>query len=176
LRASRRESIESKIRKDINGGVLKWNFLLSEYISRGCYKLMSQRIARSVIAIVFVVASLVTSPRPSKAVSGPPPAALQSAIRSFMTVSSSDTVNFSGYSEVSLCPAGRDCLTVSNAYLVGYQIGDASGTAVAYETNTQTCASCITYTVLYAAGGPMDVSTLQSIGIGATTAAQLLGQ
>jgi hypothetical protein len=92
-----------------------------------------------------------------------------------MTVSSSDTITYGGYNSVSLCPAGRTCLLAASAYLVGYTIGDASGEAVAISSNTLNCEGCYTYTVLYAGGGPMDLPTLESVGIDPTTGASLLG-
>ncbi len=128
-------------------------------------------IAAFVGLLLFVISSGAAT---ATQVAGAPPPALQSAIRSFITINPNDTITWDNYSQVSLCPAGRVCVVDAYAYLIGYRIGDGAGTAVAYGHDTQTCASCWTYTVLYAAGGPMDVPTLQSVGIDPTTAQALL--
>jgi len=130
---------------------------------------------RTLLGVAVVAVLLICSPsKASSQVSGAPPAALLSAIESFATLSGSDTITWWGYTEVSLCPVGRTCLTNTNAYLVEYSVGDNAETAIAIVSNTQTCGSCYTYNVLYAAGGPMDVPTLESIGIDPTTGGKLL--
>ncbi len=136
---------------------------------------MKRLLYRAVISAFITAIMLVSvAERSRAAVSGPPPAGLQTAIRNFMTLSSSDTITYGSYVEVNLCPTGKICLTTSYAYLVGYSIGDAGGSAVAIYSNTTQCQGCYTYTVLYAAGGPMDVATLESVGIDSTTAQALI--
>lgn len=140
----------------------------ANYMKSWCY--------RTAFAVFAVLLFSFSSPQVTLAtqVTGAPPAGLQAAIRAFMTLNAADSITWDTYSQVNLCPVGRVCLYNSYAYLIGYRIGDGAGSAVAYGSNTETNPNAWTYNVLYAASGPMDVPTLQSVGIDPTTAQQLL--
>lgn len=131
---------------------------------------------RLAIGSMLILAFSITGPKPVKAsqISGPPPAALQSAIEQFATISSSDTVVWDSYAVASDIPAGAKSLSGQWVYLVDYQIGDGEAVAIAYASQSATNPNLISYNVLYAAAGPMDVANMENVGVSQSVAEELL--